>query len=488
MHTTVRRLASVLAALAVASLLAVLLVPSTAAAAKPDKAKKPEKTSEPDWYVDEATLPFDDLSITDVEADQYWGIHNNAGYRIEVPENWNGDLIMFAHGYRGEGERLFLYPGEGYTGGSSDAEFPDGFRKWMLEEGYAWAMSTYSKNSYNVSQGVKDTHALARYFNGVVAKPDNVYITGYSMGGHITAVSAENYGNTYAGAMPMCGVVGDYELFDFFLDLTVTAQQLALGESQFPVSDDWFSEDVPAIKDALGMNADPDTWFFFEDLPLTEAGEQYKQLVELISGGDRPNFDEAFTYWNSFPTATGLGNFMWERSTGDGTITGRNGIILDNTDAVYQVDLDAAINDVEQALNDNVVRIQQDRSGRSLNGLSNPPSVNGTMRMPVLSLHNLGDLFVPFHNETVYAAETAAQGNSDLLVQRAIRGVSHCGFTPNEMIEGMSDLVNWAENGVRPAGDNVGDPAAVAAADFGCAFTRYDDFGHTLATPCDGEG
>ncbi len=51
------------------------------------------------------------------------------------------------------------------------------------------------------------------------------------------------------------------------------------------------------------MNPNPDTWFFFQDLPLTEAGEQYKQLLELRSGGDRPNFDEAFNFWNSFPTA-----------------------------------------------------------------------------------------------------------------------------------------------------------------------------------------
>jgi len=432
------------------------------------------RSDEPDWFVDEESLPFDALEGSD--AEQLWGVYRNAGYRIEVPSNWNGDLIMHAHGYRGEGARLFF--------NEPSTEFPDGYRQWMLNEGYAWAASTYSKNSYNVSQGVKDTHALARRFNGLVGKPDNIYVAGYSMGGHIAAVSAENYGSMYSGAMPMCGVVGDYELFDFFLDYTVAAQQLALGESAFPTGDDWFTDEVPAIKNALGMNPDPETWFFFAGLPLTEAGEQFKQLVELRSGGDRPNFDEAFTYWNSFPTDTGFGNFMWERGTGDGTITGRTGIVLDNTDVVYQVDLDPAISAVEQDLNDNILRVEQDPNGRSLNGLANPPSVTGNLNVPVMSLHNLGDMFVPFHNEIVYAERVEEMGKSDMLVQRAIRGVSHCGFTSGEMIEGMSDLISWAETGVRPAGDVVLDPAAVAADDYGCTFTRYDDGGHVLATPC----
>src|SRR5262245_59105356 len=31
------------------------------------------------------------------------GIHNGAPYRIEVPAGWNGKLVVFAHGYEGEG-------------------------------------------------------------------------------------------------------------------------------------------------------------------------------------------------------------------------------------------------------------------------------------------------------------------------------------------------------------------------------------------------
>lgn len=427
------------------------------------------KSGEPDWYVDEASLPFDALADA-APATQYWGIHNNAGYRIEVPDNWNGKLIMWTHGYRGEDARLYFNP----------SEFPDGFRAWLLDEGYAWAASTYSKNSYNVSIGVKDTHALSRFFNGKVGNPDAVYVAGYSMGGHIAAVSAETYGNTYSGSMPMCGVVGDFELFDYFLDVNVAAQQIALGQSTFPVADDYLTTTVPAIRDALGMNVTPTS--IFAGFALTDAGANYKQLVELRSGGDRPNFDQAFNYWYSIPYAGAPGNFVYS-FTGDGRTGGTPGINISNTDTVYQVDLDPALNDYETQLNADIFRIDYEPSGRR-GGLANPPQVTGDLKMPVLTLHNLGDLFVPFKNEIDYAQDVADQGKSDMLVQRAIRGVSHCGFTSGEMIEGMSALIAWAEGGPRPDGDIILDPAVVAADDYGCRFTRYDDGGHFFAAPC----
>ncbi|MDX1450182.1 MAG: hypothetical protein R3246_14095, partial [Acidimicrobiia bacterium] len=154
----------------------------------------------PRYFVDESTLPFGPVPGHE-DSTRLWGVHNKAGYRIEVPADWNGDLVMWAHGFRGFDERLFFLPDE----------FDPGLRAYWLDQGFAWAASTYSKNDYNVAQGVKDTHALSRFFNGKVGTPDRVFIAGASMGGHITAVSIEQYRNAYVGAMPVCGVLGDYE-------------------------------------------------------------------------------------------------------------------------------------------------------------------------------------------------------------------------------------------------------------------------------------
>ena len=54
----------------------------------------------PAYFVDEAKLPFAEL--TGQPSQRLWGVHGGAGYRIEVPAQWNGKLVMWAHGYRGD--------------------------------------------------------------------------------------------------------------------------------------------------------------------------------------------------------------------------------------------------------------------------------------------------------------------------------------------------------------------------------------------------
>jgi hypothetical protein len=116
--------------------------------------------------------------------------------------------------------------------------------------------------------------------------------------------------------------------------------------------------------------------------------------------------------------------------------------------------------------------------------VANVPVVNGTPDIPVLTMHDIGDMFVPFSMEQIYAQRVAAAGKSDLVVQRAIRGVGHCDFTPTELVTGFTDLVNWVEHGVKPAGDNVTDPAVVAAPKYGCTFTTSTRNLGPFTAPC----
>ena len=413
----------------------------------------------PGYFVDESKLPFDPLP----GATALWGVHTGAGYRIEVPANWNGDLVVWAHGFRGTGLELTV------------DDHP--LRELLIPLGYAWAASSYSRNDYDITTGVQDTHALVKYFNGLVGKPDKVYITGASMGGHITAVSIEQYGNTYDAALPICGVLGDYALFDYFLDFNAAAQQLGTGMSAFPVGDPalYIGVTVPAIK--AGLEAVPGTWPF----TLNADGENHKNLTELRSGGVRPNFDEAFAFWNSIPANTGGGNFLFELGLGDGTLPRAPGVGADNIGVIYQFDGNPDQTDAERALNETIVRVSADPQGPGPNGLAQVPVISGDINIPVLTLHNLGDLFVPVLNEIEYASRVAGNGRSDLLVQRAIRGVGHCDFTAAEISSAFIDLATWVEFGVKPDGDDWLDPAVVADDDFGCEFT---DGPHLLGTPC----
>ncbi|HXV72307.1 MAG TPA: hypothetical protein VEB69_13030 [Acidimicrobiia bacterium] len=444
-------------ALRLTAIVAVLALGIAPAVAAPGNGNGPK----PDYFVVEEDLPFEALP----GATAYWGAHKGAGYRIEVPDDWNGSLVMWAHGFRGTGLELTVdnHP----------------LRSFLIPSGYAWASSSYTRNDYDITVGVQDTHALATRFNGIVGTPDRIYMTGASMGGHITAVSIEQYPSFYDGAMPICGVLGDYELFDYFLDFNVAAQQLGVGDSMFPVGSDYLTTTVPAIK--AGLEAVPGGW----PNALNANGANLKDLTELRSGGDRPNFDQAWFFWNTFPSfQSGAGNFLFDLGAQDGTLARSPGVAVENSDVVYQFDTDGTLSPEEQSFNDEVARVEADPQARAGNGLAQVPKVAGDPGVPVLSLHNLGDLFVPFHNEVIYGQEAAANGKSDLVVQRAIRGVGHCDFTASELVTAFVDLVAWVEAGVKPAGDDVTDPVAVASADFGCVFTNDPSNQHVLAAPC----
>jgi hypothetical protein len=64
-----------------------------------------------------------------------------------------------------------------------------------------------------------------------------------------------------------------------------------------------------------------------------------------------------------------------------------------------------------------------------------------------------------------------AHGQGKLFVGRAIREVTHCGYTDSEMSSAFSALMTWLDHGVRPAGDDILNPRAVASPTFGCRFT-----------------
>jgi hypothetical protein len=390
-------------------------------------------------------------------ATAYAGIRQGAAYRIEVPARWNGQLVLHAHGYRGTGTTVYAENSP--------------LREHLAAKGYAWAASSYQTNGYDVGQGVKDSHALISLFRQVTGKPARrVYMTGFSMGGHVTAVAVEHYRKTFAGALPACGVLGDTELYDYFTDANVTAAALAGAETDFPLSPpadyaETYGNRIQNLLPELGNG-------FNRGVPptLTKLGEKWSDAVEQRSGGTRPGFDSAFANWNGFGRAplTQL-PFLFGLYPGltGGTANIAPGNIVDNRSTVYQLDGKPSLSRDERELNREVLRIK--RTARASDDLSGIPAVQGDPRIPVVSLHNLGDLFVPFSMEQIYARRAADNRQSHNFASRAIRAFGHCDFTPGELTRAFDDLVTWVEKGRRAAGDQVLKPSAP---DFGCRFTE----------------
>ena len=119
-------------------------------------------------------------------------------------------------------------------------------------------------------------------------------------------------------------------------------------------------------------------------------------------------------------------------------------------------------------------------------GLRWVPKTNARITVPVVTIHTLGDLYVPFKMEQIYKRRADALGTSNLLVQRAIRGIAHCDFTIAEQTSAFDAMVKWERQGVKPEGDDVLTPSIVADPQYGCKFTdntpSVDDSRALLAT------
>ena len=406
-----------------------------------------------------AALPADTVNMT--SSSRWAGVLKGSAYMVEVPANWNGKLVMFAHGYAGIGPTLSVTP--------------PGIRRHLVQSGYAWAASSYSTNYYDVRAGVEDTNSLALAFNAIAAQngrplanPTRTYITGRSMGGHIAAaaVEAETLATAvnkyrYHAALPMCGVMADVELFNRFAGMQVAAQALAgVPDQPFAKWADVQAQVSSSLFTSFPTAASP-------TLPIitTTKGAQFASVVKNLTGGERPMFAQGFEYGGSY-------RFAYGGFGGDGTINGiLNQNVLSTQALRYTIDGDAAATSaLNAAAQKQVAQPEANRLRRD--GLRWIPAVNGVFKVPVLSIHTLGDLYVPFAMQQSYARRAAANGSSALLVQRAQRGAAHCDFTVAEQVESFEALAAWEQGGSKPAGDDVLTAAVVAAPSYGCRFTN----------------
>lgn len=429
--------AAVLGALASALM---LMATSTAAIAAPTSTTKSQG---PAFYVDEASLPFEPLH----GASAHWGILDGAGYRIEIPANWNGELVMYARGFT-------------VSAALTVADPPN--RRRLIESGFAWASSSNRTNGYDPGQGMKDTHRLHQYVLDTFGDETPItrsYAMGSSMGGHVVGLMVEKWPQEFDGAFAECGNMGDVALSDYYQDVYLAGATITGQEPTVPVPVDYSTNALPKQRQAMATNF---------PRGLNETGERFKNLVMMLTGGERPLFDEGWTGgilpFSSITAAQG-----WP-GAGDG---------LDNNGRVYQFDADRALTPEEQEFNDDILRFtgtppQRTEKRWSPREGTTVPRLTGDISIPVMTTHTVGELFVPFSMEQIYAEKVANKDRSDMLVQRAIRDVLHCGFSDAERDRAFDDLVHWVKTGEKPLGDDILNPAAVADPQFGCRFTEGD--------------
>lgn len=119
---------------------------------------------------------------------------NGAKFRIDVPEKWNGGLVVYCHGYRDS-------PG-------TYEDKPNPFIDIFTSQGYAFIQSGYAAGGWAIQEAVEDTEALRRYFIRKYGVVKETYVTGHSMGGFLTMMLVETSPSIYDAGMPLCGPLG----------------------------------------------------------------------------------------------------------------------------------------------------------------------------------------------------------------------------------------------------------------------------------------
>jgi hypothetical protein len=101
---------------------------------------------------------------------------DGATYLIQVPQAWNGTLVLYSHG--------IVIPGS--PNPARDAGDPL-TGQYLLDHGYALAGSSYTTTGWAVQDGLADQIATLDAFGSLVGHPGRTIAWGHSLGGLITA-------------------------------------------------------------------------------------------------------------------------------------------------------------------------------------------------------------------------------------------------------------------------------------------------------------
>lgn len=351
-------------------------------------------------------------SVIDGEA-------GGALYRLVKPDNWNGGLVLYAHGSVLRTAPIAL-------------PAADSIVAFVTAHGYAIAYSSFSENGFAVKDGAQRTHQLIGIFTENFGAPNRVYIMGKSMGGLIAIKLAEDFPHQFAGALPACPTAGgtrlqfDYHanvraLFDVFYPgvlpgdaITMDANTDFATQIQIPARNAMLADNFAGAHKMAAIDQTPIPGISDTDLRTSIITSLNTAMVAAT---------DYFT-----PTLQGRSKF-------DNRTTQYTSASLPPSDLDF--------------INANIDRFAAAPS--ALNYMESYYNPTGNLRMPMVIIATSRDPNVPAFHRAAYAARVSAAGHSDLLFQRTITGFGHCTFTDAQFEAAFVDLTQWVEQGIAPS-------------------------------------
>jgi pimeloyl-ACP methyl ester carboxylesterase len=349
-------------------------------------------------------------------------------YALCMPDNWNGDLIVYAHGFIDVAVPIGL-PTE------CDWEYD---RDALLAEGYAIAYSSFSCNGFSVKEGVQQTHQVRGLFIAEYGEPEYTYLMGHSLGGAVGVVLAEKHPGIYDGVLSMSGMIGGS-----MAQIDYVANVRILFDTWYPGVLPGTVVDIPDITDLYGEVVIPIATAIQTTPDYALAIGQLDQTPVPFSNGEE--------LVQSFAQAIGF-NF---RGFNDVASRTHGHCPVDNMETVYSCSMGTVPASFLDATNAMVPRY--DRTPDADAYLRHYMEPTGELTVPMLTLHHMFDPSVPIFHEDIYEALVAASGHSDNFVRRTVFNphYGHCSYGDVDtnvatVTAAFLDLVNWVEYGVKP--------------------------------------
>jgi hypothetical protein len=369
------------------------------------------------------------------------GVLKGAPYRIVVPVDWNGTLLVYARGYSAvpvaEPEAAFLVEDQ------------------LLERGYALASSGLRSGGQRVDLFTLDLKYLTDFFKQQVGKPDYTVIYGISMGGVLTLLSMEKFPGTYDAGIPLCangtGLV----------DILARRFSFSLAyDAAFGWDDSWgkvedLRDDIEFWSEVWGPKVfDEILWHWMPGYPANYARWEFIRLVN-----DMPK-DDYYYYppvWRTAPGAAIANMYFSVHSRAEleveagGRVSQNVGYVyaLSDEERAYLLNLDPTLNlDAMLAQMNAMSGIRAEPW--ALAHLRRVGSYSGRVHGPILMAHNVADGITPVEGTTVYA-DLMASARRQHLLTRVYSGIpGHCNFTADQMLALFEAMDGWLATGAAP--------------------------------------
>ena len=350
-----------------------------------------------------------------------------------MPDGWNRQLVIWNHGFS-------LSPVRPVS--ASDL---GPLAQLQLAQGYAVVASSYRLSGWALFKTNDDLQTLYDTFVENFGAPDQVIVTGASLGGIVTAAALEGaqLGNV-TGALSLCGALAGSRNWDGALDVRLGYDAICSGVpgAFLPGGAEGLPEGstLTSTQMALAVHA----CFGILAPPAGRTEPQRQRLAAFLGLTQLPE--------NFVLTVMGYATFaMSDLVHDDAKLKGRIG--LGNENVLYGEPFDALIERVTP----------HPGAAERMAGNYTPEGTVGAAK--IVSLHTDKDGLVIVENESEYAS-VVPPGN--LTVAVAVEAVpSHCGFSGGEIAASWQALRGWLAGGPQPDAASIQATCLAVAPQFG---------------------